>query len=161
MSSGAYAAAAALKAAAQAAYRSTFEAGSQFSRANIAVRQATDLVEVLARSIDLLVAAEALHAEGEAAVKALRATLAETMNDVGATKIEATHHAAHLSRRPAFVSIDQEELIPAEFSTTKVVLDKRAIASAIRDGIAVPGASLLTPNEPVLVLRARSMETAQ
>jgi hypothetical protein len=40
------------------------------------------------------------------------------------------------------------------------VLDKRAIASAIRDGIAVPGASLLTPNEPVLVLKARSKEAA-
>jgi hypothetical protein len=159
--SGADDAAAALKAAAQAAYKATFEAGSQFARAHTAVRQATDIVEVLARSIDLVVAAEALHAEADAAVKALRYALSSQMHDTGCTQVQGTYHAAHLSRRPAFVSIDQEELVPAEFSTTKVVLDKRAIASAIRDGIAVPGASLLTPNEPVLVLRARSMETAQ
>jgi hypothetical protein len=159
--SGADDAAAALKAAAQAAYKSTFEAGSRFARAHTDVRQATDLVEVLARSIDLVVAAEALHAEADAAVKALRYALSSQMSDTGCTQVQGTYHAAHLSRRPAFVSIDQEELVPAEFSTTKVVLDKRAIASAIRDGIAVPGASLLTPNEPVLVLRARSMETAQ
>jgi hypothetical protein len=160
MSSGADAAVAVLKAAAQASYKATFEAGSQFARAHTDVRQATDLVEALARSIDLLVAAEALHAEADAAVKALRATLSATMNDVGATTIQGTYHAAHLSRRPAFVSIDQEDLVPAEFSTTKVVLDKRAIASAIKDGIAVPGASLLTPNEPVLVLKARKEAAA-
>jgi hypothetical protein len=153
--SGATAATQALQQAAANCYRSAFEAGSAFARQHTAVRQATDLVDTLARTIDLLVAAERLHEEADAAVKTLRATLATTMFDTGATTVQGTHHAAHLSRRPAFVSIESEDLIPAEFSTTKVVVDKRAIASAIKDGIAVPGASLLTPNEPVLVLKAR------
>jgi hypothetical protein len=157
--SGAADATVVLQTAAAECYRSAFEAGSQFAARHTAVRQATDIVEVLSRVIDMLVAAERLHDEADAAVKTLRATLATTMSDTGATTVQGTHHAAHLSRRPAFVSIESEDLIPAEFSTTKVVVDKRAIASAIKDGIAVPGASLLTPNEPVLVLKAKK-ETA-
>jgi hypothetical protein len=147
--------AATLKAAAQETYKATFEAGSSFGRAHGALRNAEDLVDVLARAIDLTVAVEALHNEADLAVKHLRAALAEAMGNSGAASIHGAHHTAYLSKRPAFVSIDQEDLIPAEFTTTKTVVDKRAIASAIKDGVAVAGASLLTPNEPVLVIRSR------
>jgi hypothetical protein len=153
--SGAADATAALQSAARECYTSAFEAGSQFARAHSAVAKAADVVDTLARTIDMLVAAERLHDEADAAVKALRATLSATMNDTGATTVQGTHHAAHLARRPAFVSIDQEDLIPAEFVVQKPSIDKRAIASAIKDGVVVAGASLLTPNQMSLVLTAK------
>jgi hypothetical protein len=159
--SGADDAAAALKAAAQASYKSTFEAGSRFARAHTDVRQATDLVEVLARSIDLLVAAEALHAEADAAVKALRATLSSQMNDTGCTQVQGAYHAAHLAKKPAFLNISNEDAIPREFFVQPPVqLDKRALKSALTDGVQVSGASLAYPNEMSLVLKARSKEAA-
>ena len=150
---------AALHETARANYKAVFEAGSQFANRHIAVAKAEDVVVTMAASIDMLVAAEALHDASEAAVKALRTTLAAQMAETGAAAIQGTHHTAGLAKRPAFVSIDNEAELPAEYLITKTAPDKKAIASAIKDGVAVPGASLLTPNEQVLVLRARK-ETA-
>jgi hypothetical protein len=150
----------ALHEAARKSYRGGFEAGTRFAQAHSAVAKATDVVEVMSRTIDLLAAAEAMHDQFDGAVKDIRATLAAQMSETGATTIQGKYHSAHLARRPAFVSIDNEELLPAEFIVQKPGIDKRAIAAAIKDGAQVPGASLLTPNEPVLVLKARK-ETSQ
>ena len=158
--SGASEAVEALKGVAQEAYQATFVAGTQLARAHSALRQKADLVEVLQAAIDTVMAAEALQQAADQAVKALRATLAAQMDATGCTKVETTHHSGYLSKRPAFVSIDDESALPPEFVVQKPSIDKRAIASAIKDGITVAGASLLTPNEPVLVLRARK-EAAQ
>jgi hypothetical protein len=159
--SGADDAAAALKAAAQASYKSTFEAGSRFARAHTDVRQATDVVDVLARSIDLVVAAEALHAEADAAVKALRYALSSQMHDTGCTQVQGTYHAAHLAKKPAFLNIADEDAIPREFFVQPPVqLDKRALKSALTDGVPVSGVSLAYPNEMSLVLKSRSKEAA-
>jgi hypothetical protein len=160
--SGADDAAAALKAAAQASYKATFEAGSQFARAHTAVRQATDIVEVFARSIDLVVAAEALHAEADAAVKALRATLSSQMQDTGCTQVQGTYHAAHLAKKPAFLNIADEDAIPRKFFVQPPAqLDKTALKSALTDGVEqIPGVSLGFPNQMSLVLKARSKEAA-
>jgi hypothetical protein len=151
---------AALKAATRETWRATFESGTTFSVANTAVTKADDLVEVLARTIDLLVAAEGLHAAADAAVKTLRASLAEAMNSSGASTVQGTHHSANLARKPAFVSIENEGEVPDEYWVTKRALDKKAIASAIKAGVVVPSASLLTPNEMTLQLRAKK-ETPQ
>ena len=157
--SGASDAVAALQAAAQAAYRSTFEAGSAFARRHSDVRVATDLVDVIARTIDLLVAVEALHDTADAAVGDLRLALATVMSETGATKIEGTHHVAYLARKAAFVSINEETAIPPEFVVQRTSIDKSAIKAALKDGAEVPGASLIQPNDQTLVLRSRKEPT--
>lgn len=153
--SGASQAGAALQGAAENAYREVYRAGSHLARAKGDVSTASDVVEVMSRLIDLVIAAEALHDAAENACKDLRAALSGQMFETGAASIHGTYHTAYLSKRPAFVSIDDEAAIPAEFVVQKPSIDKRAIGAAIKDGKPVAGASLLTPNEPVLVLRAR------
>ena len=74
----------------------------------------------------------------------------------GATRIETEHHTAYLARKPAFASLYDESLVPPEFYTTpKPQLDKRAILSALKDGIDVPGVNLAYPNEQSLVIRSK------
>jgi hypothetical protein len=157
--SGASQAVDALQAAAQAAYRSTFEAGSHFARAHSNVRVATDLVDTMARTIDLIAAIEALHDAADAGVGDLRAALATVMSETGATKVEGTHHVAYLARKAAFVSINQETAIPPEFVVQRTSIDKAAIKTALKDGAEVPGASLIQPNDQTLVLRSRKEPT--
>jgi hypothetical protein len=150
-----------LKDTARSAYRASFEAGSHFARRHSDVQQATDVVDVMARTIDLLAAAEALHGAADNAVKAIRINLAEQMDATGATRIEATHHTAMLAKKPAFLSIADENLIPREyFVQPPPRLDNSAVKSALKDGQQVPGVSLAIPNEMVLRLVAKK-EPAQ
>jgi hypothetical protein len=154
--SGANEATAALQSVAGECYRSTFETGSAFARSHTAVAKATDIVETLQATIDMLIAAEALSTAAETSVKALRAVLSSTMNDVGAASIQATHHSAHLAKKQAFLNVSDEDAIPREFFVQPPVhLDKRAVKSALTDGIQVPGVSLAYPNEMTLVIRNR------
>jgi hypothetical protein len=146
---------AALHEAVAATAQSVGSAGRGFTKAVQAVSQADDVILTLAAMVDLVVAADDLHDQADAAVKRVRAVLAAQLQETGATTIQGSHFSASLSRRPAFVSINDEAALPAEFIVQRTAPDKKAIASAIKDGIEVPGASLLTPNEPVLVLRAR------
>jgi hypothetical protein len=152
--------AATLKAAAQDTYRATFEAGSSFGRAHGALRNAEDLVDVLARAIDLTVAAEALHNEADLAVKHLRTALAEAMEASGATTVQGAHHSAHLARKPAFLSVADDAIIPPQFYVQPPpALDKRLLISAIKDGLALPGISLSTPNQMSLVIKTKKETT--
>ena len=145
-----------LRTATEAAYAACWEAGKAFAQGSAAVTKASDIVDTLARTIDLLVAAETLHRTADAAVANIRAKLAETMEATGATTVQATHHSAHLSRKPAFVSLGDESLIPSEYYVQPPpALDKRAIKAALMDGKEVPGATISTPNSMNLVLRAR------
>jgi hypothetical protein len=131
-------------------------AGRSFTHAAKTVSQASDVVDVMRAAVDVLAAVETLHEEADAAVKVARAALAEAMETSGATTIQAEHHSAHLARKPAFLSIADEALIPRSFYVQPPEqLDKRAIVSAIKDGTEVPGASLATPNAMSLVLRAK------
>lgn len=150
-----------LQEAGQGAYSAAWEAGASFAKAATAVSRTTDIVDALARTIDLLVAAETLHRTADAAVANIRAKLAETMEATGATTVQATHHSAHLSRKPAFVSFGDESLVPREYYVQPPAqIDKRAVKAALADGKEVPGATLSVPNSMSLVLRARK-ETPQ
>lgn len=150
-----------LQAAVEGAYRGTYLAGSHLARARNDAAKASDLVEVLARTIDLLVAAEALHDAADAAVATLRAVLAETMNDTGATTIQATHHSAHLARKPAYLDISAEATIPDRFWVQPPkAIDRSALKSALKDGAEVPGAILQQPNSMSLVIRAKKEQAA-
>ena len=156
--SGASEAVKALQATASNAYRATHIAGSHYARANQGVAEADDIVKALSCTIDLLVAAEQLHASADAAVKMLREVLSATMNDTGATTVQATHHSAHLARKPAVLTVDETQL-PAEFIVQRPTVDRAAIKEAIKAGTEVPGASMLVPNQMSLVLRARKEPT--
>lgn len=153
--SGASEAVDALQTAGREVYRLTFEAGNHFARRHSDLQATSDLVDTMARTIDLITAIEALHDATDAGVRSLRAVLSATMSETGAASIHGTHHTAYLSKRPAFVSIDDEQAIPPEFIIQTPSIDKRALKAAMKDGAQIPGASLLTPNEPVLVLRSR------
>jgi hypothetical protein len=135
-------------------------AGRNFTHAAKVVSQASDVVDVMRAAVEVMVAAETLREEADAAVKVARAALTEAMESSGCTSIQAEHHRAHLARRPPFLSISDEASIPRSFYVQPPEqLDKRAIISAIKDGTEVPGASLATPNAMSLVLRAKK-ETA-
>jgi hypothetical protein len=154
--SGASQAVDALQAAARAAYTATVTAGRFFAQRHSDVRVATDLTDVMARTIDLVAAVEALHDAADAAVRDLRAALAATMNDTGCTQVQGSHHAAHLARKPAFLNISDEAAIPRSFYVQPPPqLDRSALKAALKDGAQVPGVSMLQPNEMSLVLRAK------
>jgi hypothetical protein len=143
----------ALREQARLAYVPVFAAGTKFANAHSKARNRTDIVEALAMTIDLLVAAEALHDAADGAVKDLRAALSATMDATGATRIEATHHTAMLAKKPAFLNIVDEALIPREyFVQPPPKLDNSAVKSALKDGQQVPGVSLAIPNEMQLRL---------
>jgi hypothetical protein len=148
--------AATLKAAAQETYKATYEAGSNFGRAHSALRNVDDLVEVMSRMIDLAVAAEALHNEADLAVKHLRAALAEAMESSGATTVQSAHHSAHLARKPAFLSIGDNAKIPEQFYVQPPpTLDKRALISAMKDGLVFGDVTLSVPNTMSLVIKTK------
>jgi hypothetical protein len=131
-------------------------AGRNFTHAAKAVSQASDVVDVMRAAVEVMVAAETLREEADAAVKVARAALTEAMESSGCTSIQAEHHRAHLARRPAFLSISDEASIPRSFYVQPPEqLDKKAVMSALKDGVAVAGASLATPNAMFLVLRAK------
>jgi hypothetical protein len=158
--SGASEAVAALQGAAKAAFQSAFDAGSAFGRSHSAVRQASDLVDVFRAMIDLTVAAEGLHHAADLAVASLREALSAEMEATGCTQVQGTAVNAHLSRKPQFLSVENPDLIPREYYVTPApTLDKKAVISALRDGIQIEGVSLMTPNRMSLVLRSRKETT--
>ena len=145
----------ALHDAAKSAYAPTREAGVALHNAYKQATTTTDVVKALAAMVDLVLAAERLKDLAESAEKAARAAAAEWMEATGATTIQSAHHSAHLSRRPAYVVISDEAAIPGDYLVTKTSIDKSAIKTAIGDGIEVPGASLIRPNEQTIVIKAR------
>jgi hypothetical protein len=149
----------ALREQARLAYVPVFAAGTKFANAHSKARNRTDIVDALAMTIDLLVAAEALHDAADGAVKDLRAALSATMDATGATRIEATHHTAMLAKKPAFLNVSDEALIPRSFYVQpEPQLDRKALKAALANA-PVPGASLAIPNEMVLRLVAKKEAT--
>jgi hypothetical protein len=68
--------------------------------------------------------------------------------------VQTEHLTAFLKRQQAFVNISDEALIPKHYYVE--TLDKRALKSALVDGLEVPGASLATRNARTLAIRARN-----
>jgi hypothetical protein len=129
-------------------------AGRSFTRATQAVAQGADIMDVMQAAVEAVVAAETLHKAADASVKDLRAALQEAIDASGCAAVQTEHHTASLRRQSPFVSIADEALIPREFYVE--TLDKRALKSALADGIEVAGASLAQPNAMTLAIRARN-----
>jgi hypothetical protein len=129
-------------------------AGRNFTRAVQGVAAATDVEDAMRACVDAVLAAEALHKAADDAVKAARDALQEALETSGAPAVQTMHHTASLKRQAAYVTIAHEASIPRSFYVE--TLDKRALKSALVDGIAVDGASLAQPNSMSLAIRARS-----
>jgi hypothetical protein len=127
---------------------------TQYAERHNAVMPLTDLVQMIPAYAELIMAAEAVKAAADAADKALRAMLAQVMEDTGAPAIAGWHHTVTLQTPPAAVIITNEAAIPNTYLTTKTTPDKAAIRSAISRGMEVPGA-VLTNGAPVLSIRKR------
>jgi hypothetical protein len=150
----------ALKGRVAAAAQSVGVAGRAFTYATQAVSKAADVVDVMRAAVEAVIAADGLHAAADMAVREARDALAEAMEASGCTTITAEHHAAGLSRKPAFLNIADESVIPRDFYTQPPPqLDKRALKSALTDGQEIPGVSLAVPNAMSLVIRARKETT--
>jgi hypothetical protein len=138
------------------AYAPVFAAGAAFAKTQQAAIDATDVVDVMGRTVSVILAAEHLKEMATEAEKAARSVLASQMNETGATQIAADHHLAYLSRKAAFVSIDQEDLLPPDYMRqAEPAPDKKAIKQAIEAGEDVPGCTLVRPNELQLVIRSK------
>ena len=137
-------------------YSPVHHAGAAYVKAYQAATRATDLVEVMQHTVLLAVSAEHLKDMAAEAEKAIRSILAQTMNDTGATQIDAEGIKAYLSRKPAFVSIDQEDLVPKSYMVEREpVWGTKQIKADLEAGTLVPGCTLIRPNEMQLNLRSK------
>lgn len=159
MSSYADAARDALKAAASMAYAATVQAGKDYATAHKALVAAGDVVPAMQAAITAIMAAEHLQEAVGQAVRDLRFVLSAQMQETGATKIAIPDGpSAHLARRQAFISIDDETRIPRHFYVQPPpALDRKALKDALKAG-EVPGVHLSTPNDLSLVLRSNAKE---
>lgn len=137
-------------------YGSVHAAGSAYVKAHQATVTATDLVETMQHTVGLILAAEQLKERAEEAEKSARAALVEQMSETGATTIQTAGQTAYISRKAAWVSIDQEDMVPPDYmKQPPPTVDKKAIKAAIEAGGEVPGCTLIRPNDYSLVIRAR------
>lgn len=135
-------------------YAPTLTAGKALAAAYSSAKATNDIVAVLAALTDLVTAARDLHDAADHAMKQLREAMTEVMASTGATRIEGARYTAHLQRKPAFISISDEALIPRTyFVQPPPKLDTSALKDALKNGTEVPGATLAIPNEQTLVLR--------
>ena len=148
----------ALQDAVRQAYRPVWDAGSAYSDAYLQAAKATDLVEAMQCAVTLILSASHLSEMATEAEKAARDILATQMAETGATTIQTEHHTAYLSRKAAFVSVDQQDLVPANYWVQPdPVLDRKAIKKALEGNDLVPGATLVRPNEMQLNIKARKV----
>lgn len=149
----------ALQRAVKDAYGLAHQGGVGFHRAAAEVAKADDILATMAQAISAITAAEELAEAADMAVKSMRAALAEQLAETGAEKVSNGYHTAYLSKRPASVAITEPAAIPREYWVQPPPApDKRAIMRAINDGVDVPGAEKVVPNEPLLVIKSRQKD---
>lgn len=140
------------------AYRPVWDAGAAYSNAHLQALKATDLVDTMRHTVDLILTASHLSEMAAEAEKAARDILATQMAECGASNIQTDGHTAYLARRAAFVSIDQEDLVPGNYwRQPDPVIDRKAVKQAIEAGDVVPGATVVRPNESTLCIKTRKV----
>jgi hypothetical protein len=154
--SGASEAREAVRKALEASYKPVFAAGKDYAAAYQQAIAKADLVEAMAGLVDLIIAAEHLHDIAGEAIKVARGTLATTMNETGATQIASGHHLAYLTRKGAYVNIEPNAKVPAEYMRQPdPVIDRKAIKEALEAGAVVAGCSIIRPNELILGIKGK------
>lgn len=152
--SGADQATAAIHKAARGVYAPVHAAGVAYVKAHQAAMGTADVEDAMRSMVELIVAAEGLKDAATEAERSARSALATAIQDTGAPEVATMHHKAYLSRKSAWVSVDQSDLLPPEF-WNKPTPDKKAIKDAIEHGSDVPGCTLVRPNDMTLSIRAR------
>ncbi len=161
MSRGADEARTAIQRVAREAYTRAFDAGAAFARSHTPVVRATDLVETMQAALSYIVAAEHLQEMAAEAVKSARAVLAQTMMDTGCPQVQSANQLCYLSRKPSFLSVSDETMIPRQYYVQPPPsLDRKAIMAALKAGELVPGCSMATPNDQTLNIRSRHKDAA-
>lgn len=146
----------ALQDAVRKAYHPVWDAGAAYSNAHIAALKATDIVETMQCTVTLILTAGHLSEMAAEAEKTARDILATHMAETGATTIQTDQHTAYLSKKPAFVSIDQADMVPANYWVRPdPVLDRKAIKKALEGNDVVPGCTIVRPNEMTLNIKAK------
>lgn len=73
----------------------------------------------------------------------IRQYLKDNMERVGILKIDGPHFSISIKKNPPAVQVEAPELVPAEFMRTPPpVVDKKAVAEALKAGLDVPGCRL-------------------
>ena len=129
-------------------------AATAYGAAHTALTDAIDVVDTMKAAVTLIVAAEALKDQSDAAARAMRATLSEVIEATGIPAVQTEDHRAITADPPRYATISDEVLIPAEY-WSRPHPDRTAIAKALREGIEVPGATLSNGGAPVLRITAR------
>jgi Siphovirus Gp157 len=146
----------ALQDAVRKAYRPVWDAGAAYSNAYLQVGKASDIVDTMKHAVELILTAGHLSEMAAEAEKAARDILAAQMAEAGATTIQTDQHTAYLARKAAFVSVDQEDLVPSNYwRQPDPVIDRKAIKQAIEAGDAVSGCTIVRPNESTLCIKTR------
>lgn len=154
--SGADEAIEALQRVARRSYAPTLTSGKALASAHRDALAATDVVAMMQTVVRLIDAAEDLARTSGDAAKALREQLGATMNDVGCTQVQTNHRMAYLSRKAAFVNIEQEDMVPSSYLVTPPpALDKKQIKSDLEAGQLVPGCTLIRPNSLQLNIKSK------
>lgn len=157
MSSGADDARDALHRAVRNGYSPCWKAGAEYATACKAALAATDVVDAFGKALDVVRAAEHLHDVAEMAARDARTELAKQMSETGCHQIASGTLTGYLTRKPAYIVVDDEKLIPPEFMSVPTPKpDKHALKHALDGGADVPGASLIRPNEQTLAIRTRT-----
>lgn len=135
-------------------YGATYAAGAAFAQTQKEVANAPELDQVMSAALSLIVAAEGLKDAAEAAEKSARTALATAIQETGAPEVITLHHKAYMSSKAAFVSVEQPDMVPADF-WNQPTPNKKAIKEAIERGEDVPGCTLIRPNGQTLNIRSR------
>jgi hypothetical protein len=136
------------------AFGPTVTAGADLFAAKKAVMAADDIEPAMQGALTMLLAMERLKDAATEAEKSIRTALSAAIQDTGAPEVITLHHKAYLSRKAAWVSVDQQDMVPPEFFNPPTP-DKKAIKAAIEAGQDVPGCSIVRPNDTSLVVRSR------
>jgi hypothetical protein len=140
------------------AYAPVYRAGADYASSHKKAAGVTDIVETMAAMASTILAAEHLRDTADQAVKDMRAALAEQMDSVGCTKATDGAIVAYLSKKPSFLSIDDEAIIPRHFFVTKPPeLDRKSLKAALEKS-EIPGARIVVPNDMRLNVKVVSKE---
>jgi hypothetical protein len=123
--------------------------------AQVAFREASDLLDVMGTMGRLIVALEAMHDRAGAAEKACRDALAAQLVETGAMTLQTDAHL--ISAKKASRSVVITGAVPAEFLTTPAPSpDKKAIGAKLKEG-ALDWAHLSNGGPPVLQIKRRDV----
>jgi len=141
------------------AYAGTAQAGGDYNRANKAAIAEDDIERSFRAAASAILAVEHLEEQAKRAARDLRMCLNAMLQDAGCHSTGDANITVSLAKKPAFLSIEDEHRIPRQFFVTlPPQLDKDRLKQALKGGVDVSGASMVTPNEMQLRIAVKAKE---